>query len=60
MLGFLWRFIARGLDFLFSLVLPASILFEGKLVGVGDFGDFDFSSRTATTFADLTFRETLS
>jgi hypothetical protein len=60
MLGFLWRFIARGLDFLFSLVLPASILFEGLLVRVGDFGVFDSSSRTAATFAVLDFRETLS
>ena len=60
MLGFLWRFIARGLDFLFSLVLPVSILFEGLLVGVGDFGVFDSSSLTAITFVDLAFRETLS
>jgi len=60
MLGFLWRFIARGLDLLFSLVLPASILFEGLLLGVGDFGGFDSSSRPATTFVDLAFRETLS
>ena len=59
MLGFLWRFIARGLDF-FTLVLPASILFEGLLVGVGDFGVFDSSSRPASTFVDLAFGETLS
>ena len=50
MLGFLWRFIGRGLDFLFSLAFPASILFV-----VGDFGVFD-----STTFVDFAFRETLS
>jgi hypothetical protein len=59
MLGFLWRFIARGLEFFFSLVLPGSILFEGLLAGVGDLGIFDSSSRPATIF-DLAFRETLS
>jgi hypothetical protein len=44
---------------LFSLVLPASILFEGLLVGVSDFGVFDSSSRPPTTFVDLAFRGTL-
>lgn len=30
------------------------------MLGVGDFGDFDSSSRPATTFVDLAFRETPS
>ena len=58
MLGFLWRFIARGFDFLFSLVLLASILLNSLLVG--DFGVFDSSTRTAIIFVDLDNRETLS
>jgi hypothetical protein len=63
MLGFLWRFIARGLDSLFSLllpVLPTSVLFGRLLVEVGDLGAFDLSSRPVTMFADFTFGETLS
>lgn len=67
MLGFLWRFIASGLDSLFSLVLcslllpvfPASVLFEDLLVVLGDLEVFNFSSRPATTFADLAVGETL-
>lgn len=60
MLGFLWRFIALGLDSFWSLVLPEPILFEGLLGEVGDLGVFDLSSRPATTFVDLVFGETLS
>lgn len=60
MLGFLWRFIALGLDSFWSLVLPEPILFEGLLGEVGDLGVFDLSSRPAATFIGFAFGETLS
>jgi len=60
MLGFLWRFIARGLDSLVLPVLPSSVFFEGLLAGVGDLGVIDFPSRPATMFVNFAFGETLS
>ena len=60
MLGFLWRFIAGGLDSLFSFVLPvlpASSLFEGFLAAVGDLEAFDLSSRLVTMLDVFAFGE---